>query len=170
MGMWFEPLRDLLHHHGENLQDKLNRMLAHLATISQNTEAQLARNQWASRSIEAAKETTGELRNDSAYGWLVRSAFVSQAGNVYLASVSADSQLAAFEANNRDDVRWYIPPGGILFYENTSENTGHLNLQIEVLVTSSKDATTGRSLEHVDMPQRIESAPSGTPLDEVTIP
>lgn len=166
--MLFEPLADLLRTHGEKLQEKLGVIRTHLAVIAENTEAQITRNQWVFKSVESEKEGINQLRNNEAYGWLVRDVAATVEVEVLLNSNSGEGFLCLLKKGERENVHWYVPPGSILIVKNLGKAAGFVNLNIENMVTSAKSASTGKSEEHIDSPI-APTVPSGHPLEEPQI-
>ncbi len=167
--MLFEPIQDLVRTQGDKLNDKLSGVEGKLAKIDENTEAQIARNQWVNKSQPANAESFIQFRNDSAYGWLIRSVAGTVAIECFLSSESDRDFLGSVESRNHRNVRWYIPVGAILFVKNLEEKTnGFVTLQVEILRTEAFDAHTGKSEEHIDSPM-YPTLPSGHPLDEPQI-
>lgn len=161
--MMFEPLMDMLRIHGDKFHDRLCEIRDSLAGIAQNTEAQVARNQWANKSIETAKEATEQLRNNSAYGWLIRDVAVTTESEIFLNVASGEGFVCKLKGGERENVRWYVPPGSVVFVKNLSAGAGFTNIQVEILVTSAAPANTGSSGEYLDIP-KDPTTPSGHPL------
>lgn len=168
---FLEPLRQLLSHHGDQLQDKLSGMRTSLAAISSNTEAQLIRNQFARKSIPVGKKSTQPLRNDSAYGWLIKWVATSTSTiRIYVGTERDESFLCelvpATPGAGHERVEWYLPVGGVVYVKNASEADTYANFEIEVLESEAAEGYTGDSGERIEV-QRREPVPSGTPLDTV---
>src|SRR6478752_397301 len=159
--MFGEPFLDMLRIHGDKFHDRLCEIRDSLGSIAQNTEAQVARNQWVRKSVEVAKESTEQLRNNEAYGWLIRDVAVTSECEIFVNSPMGQGFACKLKAGERDNVRWYVPPGSIVFVKNLAAAVGFANLNIESLVTGTRDAATGKSEEHIDLP-RLEPVPSGS--------
>lgn len=162
----FEPLEKLLRPHAQKLNDTLERLRS--AVIS-NTEAQLERTQSARKSIPLSKKQHGEIRNDSGYGWRVKWVSATVATEFFIGVNSDEAFLLALKAREGKEVEWYIPAGGILFTNNTGEEEGFANIEVDVLVTTPQQGFTGPSGEATDT-TRVEPIPSATPLDEPVAP
>lgn len=168
---FLEPLKTLLSHHGDRLQDKLSGMGTSLAAIRSNTEAQLVRNQFARKSLPVAKKTTGQLRNDSAYGWVVKWVASSAVTvRIYVGTDREESFLCelvpATPGCGHERVEWYVPVGGVVFIKNETETDTYVNFETEVMVSEAAEGYTGDSGEMIEV-ERREPVPSGTPLDTV---
>jgi hypothetical protein len=122
------------------------------------------------KSIEFAEKAEAHLRNNEAYGWLVRDIAVTVECEVFLNAPNGASFLAKLKAGERDNVHWYVPVGSILVINGVGAAAGFANVNIESLVASAKQGKTGRSEEHVSLPTREPPTPSGHPLDEATAP
>lgn len=168
----FEPLKDILNLHGENLRELLSHIRGHLAAIVSNTEAQLTRNQFARKSVETLKKASGvasgQLRNDSAYGWIIKWVASTTKVRVYIGNQTGESFLLELVAHGGEAVEWYVPVGGVIFVENLDEEIGYTNFQCEVMVSESAEGYTGTSEERIEQ-ERREPVPSGTPLDTPTL-
>lgn len=163
----FEPLERLLRPHAEKLNNTLQQLRS--AVIS-NTEAQLERTQSARKSIALGKKQQGEIRNDSAYGWRVKWVSVTVPTEFFISVNTDENFLLSLKSREGKDVEWYIPPGGILFTNNTTEEEGYANIEIDMLVTTAVGiGHTGASGEGTDT-TRVASIPSGTPLDDQAAP
>lgn len=162
----FEPLKDLLGHHSEKLNHTLQELRS--AVIS-NTEAQLERTQSSRKSVPLSKKGTGEIRNDSGYGWRVKWVSATVASEFFLGVHNDESFMLGLKAREGKEVEWYIPAGGILFVVGTGEEEGFGNIEVDVLVTTPVEGFTGASGEGTDT-TRVESVPSGTPLDDPHTP
>lgn len=130
----------------------------------------------------------GTLRNETGYGWIVK--FVANPYNwasvrLFYSEYSFTGYIGIFPAQpTRLD--FYVPPGGILIAEflqwgkftEEEEDEGKepnrrsavVNLHIEELIKQPAQGRTGRSEEHVTLPQREPVIPSPHPLDEATAP
>lgn len=162
----FEPLKDMFGHHAEKLNDTLQQLRA--AVIS-NTEAQLERTQSARKSVPLAKKQHAEIRNDSGYGWRVKWVSATVATEFFIGVNSDEAFLLSLKAREGKDVEWYIPAGGILFANNTGEEEGFANVEVDVLITTPGEGFTGASGEQTDT-TRVEPISSGSPLDEPVAP
>ena len=162
--MFGEPILELLRIHGDRFHDRLCEIRDSLTGIAQNTEAQIARNQWVNKSVEAAEKSTEQLRNNEAYGWLVRDIAATVECEVFLNTETGDGFVCKLKAGERENVHWYVPPGSVIFVKNLAAATGFANMQVEALVTNTRSAHTGKSEEHVDTPQREPTMPSGHPV------
>lgn len=164
----FAGLQENLSIWGDKFELRMQQIEQSLARVAGNTEAQLARNQWVSKSIEVPAGKRAELRNDSAYGWLIRGVAATAGSEIFIGTNNDENFVGALTARSREEVLWYVPVGSIVHVTNTEEGEeakdGFVNLQIEVLETEAMKAYTGRNSEHIDVP-RIEPVPSGTPLD-----
>lgn len=162
----FEPLKELFGHHAEKLNDTLQQLRA--AVIS-NTEAQLEETQSARKSVPLGKKAQGEIRNDTGYGWRVKWVAATVATEFFVGVNSDEAFMLGLKAREGKEVSWYVPAGGILFCNNTGEETGFAHIEVDVLVTTPREGFTGPSGEGTDT-TRVESVPSGTPLDDVHVP
>jgi len=161
--MFGEPIMDQLRIHGDRFHDRLCEIRDHLSNIVQNTESQITPNQWVKKSVETGKKATNQLRNNEAYGWLIRDVAATSECEVFLNAANGEGFLCKLKAGERENVHWYVPPGSILFVKNLAEETGFVNLNLESLVTSTAKASTGESDEHVDM-RREPTVPSAHPI------
>lgn len=164
--MFGEPLMDMLRIHGDRFHDRLCEIRDSLASIVQNTQSEVTRNQWVKKSVEAGKKASQQLRNNEAYGWLIRDVAATTACEIFLNRESGEGFLCKLAAGERENVHWYVPPGSILFVKNLAEETGFVNMNLESLYVDTMKATTGSGDEHVDM-VREPSVPSGHPIDSV---
>lgn len=112
--MFGEPLLDQLRTHGDKIQERMREIRDGILTVAQNTEAGLARNQWVRRPLPFGKKESVTLRNESAYGWLIRDVAVTQESEVFIDTESDMGFVVALKAGERDNVHWYIPPGSSL--------------------------------------------------------
>ena len=165
----FEPLKELLNKHGENLGEMLASIRMGIVAIASNTEAQLARNQFARKSVELAKKGTGQLRNDTAYGWILKWAASTTKVRIFIGNQAGESFLLELVAHGSERVEWYVPVGGVVFVENQDEEIGYTNFECEIMVSEAAEGFTGDSEERIEM-ERREPVPSGTPLDTPTVP
>ena len=169
----FEGLLQNLNIWGDKLETRMCGIEDRLIAIAGNTEAQLAREQWVHKSIEVAAGKSAELRNDSAYGWLIRGVSATAASEVFIGTNNDENFMAALTARSREEVMLYVPPGSIIHVTNTEEGgeavDGFVNFQMEVLETVTVDSYTGTSQERSDR-TRTEPVPSGTPLDTPVAP
>lgn len=165
----FEPLKDILNHHGENFGNLLASIRAGIVSIASNTEAQLVRNQFARKSVELAKKGTGQIRNDSAYGWLIKWAASTTKVRIFIGNEAGESFLLELPAHGAEPTHWYVPVGGVIFVQNQDEEIGYTNLQCEVMVSDAVEGHSGDSEERIEV-ERREPVPSGSPQDTVTIP
>lgn len=161
--MFAEPLMDMLRIHGEKFNDRLVEIRDNLASIVQNTEAQVAVNRWVNRSVPVGKKAVEQLRNNEAYGWLIRDVAATVEAEVFINTQTGDGFVCKLKAGERDNVHWYVPRGSVVFVKNLEEKEGFVNFHLESLVASAKKASTGSSEEHVDTP-RDPTLPSGHPL------
>lgn len=169
----FEGLLQNLHIWGDKLETRMCAIEDKLVSIVGNTEAQLAREQWVHKSISVAAGKDAELRNESAYGWLIRGVSATAASEVFIGTSNDENFMAALAARTREEVMLYVPPGSIIHVTNTEEGEapkdGFVNFQMEVLERKAADSYTGTSNERMDRP-RLEPIPSSTPLDTPVAP
>lgn len=169
----FEGLMQNLHIWGDKLETRMCAIEDKLTSIVGNTEAQLAREQWVHKSIGVTAGKDAELRNESAYGWLVRGVSATVASEVFIGTSNDENFMAALAARTREEVMLYVPPGSIIHVTNTEEGEGakdgFVNFQMEVLERKTADAYTGTSQERMDR-SRVEPVPSGSPLDTAVTP
>lgn len=167
---FLEPLKTLLSHHGDQLQDKLSGMRYSLAAIASNTEAQLARNQYARKSQPVAQGKTQELRNDSAYGWLIKWVSATAKLRIFIGTSTDESFVIELAVHDSERVDWYVPVGGVVYVTNIEAAeglNGFANFEVEVLMSHAAEGHTGDSGESIEV-ERREPVPSGTPLDTPT--
>lgn len=166
----FEPFKDILDRHGHNFAQHLAAIKAGIGVIASNTQAQLVRNQFSRKSTPVAAKETAQLRNDSAYGWLIKWAASTVNVQIFIGNSQDESFLLELEENDSERVEWYVPVGGVVFITNLAEATdGFTNFEVEVLVAEAAQGHTGGNDEHVEI-ERREPVPSGTPLDTPTVP
>lgn len=169
----FDGLLQSLHVWGDKLETRMCAVEDKLIAIVGNTEAQLAREQWVHKSVEVAAGKSAELRNDSAYGWLIRGVSATAASEVFIGTSNDENFMVALAARTREEVMLYVPPGSILHVTNTEEGEeaadGFVNFQMEVMETVTADSYTGTSQERSER-TRVEPVPSGTPLDTPVAP
>lgn len=168
--MLLEPLTEIFKAKADQLNTRLCEIRDNLTSVVSNTEAQLARNTWVFKSVGTEKEGEKQLRNNEAYAWLIRDISTTTGCEVFLNEPNGAGFLGKFAAGERDNVHWYVPVGSILIVKNLAKESGFANLNIESLVTSASQGRTGRSEEHVSLPTREPTIPSGHPLDEATAP
>lgn len=169
---FLEPLRELLGHHGERLQDHLSGIRSSMAAVASNTEAQLVRNQFARKSVATAATKTEQLRNDSAYGWLIKWAASTAKVQVFIGTDTDESFMLELLGHGAEKVDWYVPVGGVVFVKNTEAaegKAGNTNFEVEVLVSDAAEGYTGPTDERIEV-ERREPVPSGTPLDTPEAP
>lgn len=164
----FEPLKEILNRHGDTFSNHLASIRAGIVAIAGNTEAALTRNQFARKSVQLPKESTGQLRNDTAYGWLIKWVATSTSKvNIYIGTEGDESFFATLDpatpGAGHERVEWYVPVGGVIFVKTEGEET-YVNFEVEVLVSEAAKGHTGPSDEHISVMRR-EPVPSGTPLD-----
>lgn len=164
---FLEPLRTLLSHHGDQLQDKMGVMRDTLAGIRANTEAQLAVNQRQRKSVRVpakagGKNGEGTLRNDSAYGWMVKWVAVSGEGEaqLFIGTNTADGFMLKLAAQGAERVDWYVPVNGVIFIVNGTEKDCSTNLEVEVLETTAAQGFTGDSGEAIEVKRREQQPPT----------
>jgi hypothetical protein len=162
-----EPMVEIFKSKAEQLNDRLCEIRDNLTSVVSNTEAQLARNTWVFKPIEFAEKAEAQLRNNEAYGWLIRDIAVTVECEVFLNAPNGAGFLAKLKAG--ENVHWYVPVGSILIVKGVGAAAGFANVNIESLVTSASQGRTGRSEEHISIP-RLEPTPSGNPLDEAVAP
>jgi hypothetical protein len=172
-----EPLTEIFKSKAEQLNDRLCEIRDNLANVAQNTEAEIARTQRKTYSI-IAKAQTGEaphfpnLRNNTGNDWIIRYVSSIAKGELFK-GVQGDAGFlwAALEELESDTANWFIPAGGILIWvPNRVLEDNCVNLEVEELVRTPRQGKTGKSEEHVSLPQREPTLPSGHPLDEATAP
>lgn len=170
---FLEPMKQLLGHHGERLQEHLSGIRTSMAAIASNTEAQLTRNQYARKSLPVGEESTQQLRNDSAYGWVIKWVASSDADvSIYIGTETDESFVCGLEPpgpNASERVDWYVPVGGVVFVKNATEADTYVNFEVEVMVSEAAEGYTGPSDERIEVARR-EPVPSGTPLDTSQVP
>jgi hypothetical protein len=170
----FEPLQGILNKHGDSFTRHLADISTRLGAVVANTRAQLEINQRQRKSVflpgatgeeESEKVGKATLRNDSAYGWLVKwVANYDGRATIYIGSESGDGFMLDLDGRLSEEVNWYVPVNGVIFLENPSDVESYVNFEIEVLETEPVEAHTGPSNEHIERARR-EPTPSGTPLD-----
>lgn len=170
--MLLEPLTEIFKSKAEQVNQRLCEIRDNLGSIVRNTEAQLAAGSRQFRSIfcdpakGAAESEWGvtQYRNNDAYGWVVKDIATTHICEVYLNSHDLSGFLGEFEAFSRENVSWYVPPGSMLIvvHKNVGENIA-VNINIESLVTSAREASTGTGGESYDV-ERTPDVPSGHPV------
>lgn len=167
--MWFEPLKDIVNQHAGDLSSKLEAVITHLAAIASNTESELGE-RWVFKSFPILEtnnyEDPAEIRNDTAYDWVVEEIITHQAViNAFLNTPTPAGYLGELCSSQpyRVRVRWYVPIGSVLFIMNESNKDSYVNLNIRQLMTTNKKGDTGTS-EELYTKDREPPIPSGHPL------
>lgn len=167
---FLEPLKHILEKHGDTLAGHLAGIRSSVAAVASNTQAQLVRNQFARKSIPIKAAKTETLRNDSAYGWIIKWVASSVKVRVFIGTETDDSFFLELPTHGAERVDWYVPVGGVVFVKNIEEATdGFTNFEVEVLVSEAAEGHTGPNDEAIEV-ERREPVPSGSPLDTPVAP
>ena len=161
----FEPLQAILNKHGDTIAGNLAGINRGVESVANNTQAQLVRNTRIRQSVPVKSKKVGQLRNNSAYGWIICWAATDVVEMYYYIAVESAEGFMLRLKETGEKVDWYLPPNGVIFVENTSAvDDGFANFEIELLTTDAGEAYTGPNDEHIERSRR-EPVPSGTPLD-----
>lgn len=157
---FLEPLRQLLSHHGDMLQDKMGNMDRSLAAVRANTEAQMLRKARVRKTVRTAKEKTEQLRNDSAYGWLVEWVASTDKVSIFVGVESEDGFMLHLEKLGAEKVSWYLPLNGVIFVKNEGAGAASTNFEVEVQETFASEGFTGPSGEAIEVERREQQPPT----------
>lgn len=179
----FEPLKDLIAPHADDLKQYLSAIECRLGELVENSESEVEYDQFTTRSDRAVVNGEGtaiiELSPSEGFSWhITRIALTSsEKGNcaIYVGSVAPENLVDMFRESKMatDRGRYFVPRGVNLVIHFYEQEPGHVvtaNIQAEQLipVVKRKRSVTGRSNEGADHP-RVPPIPNGSPLQETQI-
>lgn len=180
----FEPLKDLISPHAEDLKSYLSSIEARLGELVENAESEVEYDQFTTRSDRGTVGADGtaivELTPSEGFSWhIMRVALTaSEKGNcaVYVGSIAPENLVDVFKEPKMiaDRGRYFVPRGMGLVFHFYEQEEGHVctaNIQAEQLipVVKAKRSVSGRSGEAANKAPNRPVVPSGLPYSEPQI-
>lgn len=180
----FEPLKDLLAPHAEDLKSYLASIECRLGELVENAQSTVEYDQFTTRSDRSVVGEDGtaiiELSPSEGFSWhITRVALTSsEKGNcaVYVGSVAPENLVDVFRESKMatDRGRYFVPRGIGLIFHFYEQEPGHIvtaNVQAEQLipVVKQKRTVTGRSSEAANPAPNRPNVPSGLPYAETPV-